>query len=89
MDPLPQTQVICAVLVQMGELINITVLFPFLIFLVEDFGFSDAEVGVYSGILASSFCSAQFVSSGGDGLLTSMAAGRQLFVVCLGLQLAC
>ena len=63
MDPLPTEQVISAVLVQTLELINITVLFPFLIFLVEDFGYSGAEVGIYSGVLAASFCSAQCVSS--------------------------
>jgi MFS family permease len=60
---IPTRQVFCAVLVQMGELINITVLFPFLIFLVEDFGISGSQVGVYAGLLAASFCSAQFCSS--------------------------
>ena len=54
---------LCVVLVQLCESININVLFPFVPFMVEDFGYRGELLGYYSGILAASFCAAQFCSS--------------------------
>jgi MFS family permease len=60
---LPRVPMACMFAVQMNEALQINVLFPFLVFMVEFFGFAGASNGVHAGILASSFCGAQFFSS--------------------------
>jgi len=49
--------------IQMNEALMINVLFPFLVFMTEFFGFTGPALGYHAGILASSFCGAQFLSS--------------------------
>lgn len=41
----------------------VNVLFPFLAFMVEDFGYGGSKLGIYAGILAAMFCAAQLCSS--------------------------
>jgi MFS family permease len=64
--PLPMTQMMIAFCIQMTEALNITVLFPYIAFMVEDFGdpYNTPEnLGRYVGLLAACFCGAQFFSS--------------------------
>ena len=61
--PLPRSQMVCIFVMQISEAFNVTILFPFVAFMVRDFGFAEESVGTYSGLLAASFCAAQFMSS--------------------------
>ena len=61
--PLPMDQMTCAFFLQMTEALNITVLFPYMAFFVEDLGKDGPDLAVYVGILAACFCAAQFVST--------------------------
>ena len=61
--PLPSGQVFIVICVQICESMNINVLFPFLAFMVEDFGYTGHQIGYYAGILAASFCAAQLTSA--------------------------
>lgn len=61
--PLPRLQLISVIFVQLGEAINTNILFPFLAFMIEDFGYTGHRLGYYAGGLAASFCGAQFFSS--------------------------
>ena len=63
MTPLPLRQIVCVLAIQLNEALQINVLYPFLVFAVEGFGFSGSSLGVHAGILASSFCAAQFCTS--------------------------
>ena len=47
----------------LSEPISLTILFPFVYFMVVDFGFLENEVGYYVGLIASSFSLAQFCSA--------------------------
>jgi len=53
----------CMIAIQMNEALMINVLFPFLVFMTEFFGYKGASLGIHAGIIASSFCGAQFLSS--------------------------
>jgi MFS family permease len=53
----------CLFAIQMNEALQINVLFPFLVFMIEMFGFTGPSLGVHAGLLASSFCGAQIFSS--------------------------
>merc|ERR1711871_819428 len=61
--PLPGRAALTATLVQTCEGFQITVLFPFVVFMCRDFGIDQTELGLYSGLLASCFPFAQFLSS--------------------------
>ena len=61
--PLPILSLSCAILVQISECLLLEILFPFLVFMIEDFGYSHQQQGYYTGLLAASFCSAQFCTS--------------------------
>ena len=50
-------------MIQICESLNINILFPYLAFMVEDFGFKGDRLGYYAGFLAASFCAAQCCSS--------------------------
>ena len=75
-------------MIQMTEALNITVLFPYIAFMVEDYGApynSEKNLGRYVGLLAACFCGAQFFTSS----IWAMAAdkyGRKpaLFIGTLG-----
>ena len=61
--PLPILSLSCAIFVQISECLLLEILFPFLVFMIEDFGYSHQQQGYYTGLLAASFCSAQFCTS--------------------------
>lgn len=75
-------------MIQMTEALNITVLFPYIAFMVEAYGApynSEKNLGRYVGLLAACFCGAQFFTSS----IWAMAAdkyGRKptLFIGTLG-----
>jgi hypothetical protein len=46
-----------------SQALNITSLFPYLAFMVEDFGFSEEELGLYVGLIAASYMAGQVCSS--------------------------
>lgn len=61
--PLPMDQMACAFFLQMTEALNITVLFPYMAFFVEDLGKDGPNLAIYVGMLAACFCGAQFIST--------------------------
>lgn len=61
--PLPASQVLVVVFANLCEGLNVNVLFPFLAFMVEDFGYEGHMLGYYAGFLAACFSGAQFFSS--------------------------
>ncbi|KAI8828104.1 major facilitator superfamily domain-containing protein [Chytriomyces cf. hyalinus JEL632] len=62
--PLPVNIITALSFVIICEPLSLTVLFPFIYFMVRDFGISDdKEVGFYVGFIASSFSLAQFCTS--------------------------
>lgn len=71
------------------------VLFPFLAFMVEDMGYGGERLGFYAGMLAASFCAAQFTSSIPWGIVSDMYGRkpailvRQQLVVCSTSKLQC
>ena len=62
-NPLPRVPMACLFAIQMNEALQINVLFPFLVFMIEMFGFTGPSLGLHAGLLASSFCGAQIFSS--------------------------
>ena len=71
--PLPYLQIVAAFSLQFTEALNVTTLFPYMAFMVEDFGFeSGKSLGIHVGLLAASFCTAQFFSA----YFWAMAADR-------------
>lgn len=61
--PLPQGQIWSVCFIQITEGMNTNVLFPFLAFMTEDFGYTGHRLGIYAGMLAATFSGAQFCSS--------------------------
>jgi hypothetical protein len=61
--PLETSQVLVVVFANLCEGLNVNVLFPFLAFMVEDFGYEGHMLGYYAGFLAACFSGAQFFSS--------------------------
>jgi hypothetical protein len=86
--PLPLGQIMTVFMVQLCEGININVLFPFVAFMVEDFGYTGKELGYHVGGLAATFCLAQFVSSIPWGMLSDHIGRKPpvvLGVLCSGI----
>jgi MFS family permease len=63
--PLPRGQVVAVLAVQLVEAFQVNIIFPFVVFMIRDFGVAEREedVGRYAGAMAASFCLAQFASS--------------------------
>eukprot|EP00601_Ochromonadales_sp_CCMP2298_P027633 CAMPEP_0173293974 /NCGR_PEP_ID=MMETSP1143-20121109/13615_1 /TAXON_ID=483371 /ORGANISM="non described non described, Strain CCMP2298" /LENGTH=234 /DNA_ID=CAMNT_0014233599 /DNA_START=93 /DNA_END=797 /DNA_ORIENTATION=+ len=78
--PLPTMQILCVVFIQMCEAMNVNVLFPFLAFSVEDYGYTGEALGYHAGALAASFCAAQFITSVPWGMVSDRF-GRKPAVV--------
>eukprot|EP01041_Mallomonas_annulata_P003155 gene3155-6211_t len=79
--PLPVWQVVTVLFVQICESLNINVLFPFLAFMVEDFGYTGDRLGYYAGLLAASFCAAQFSSSIMWGVLSDKFGRKPIIIL--------
>jgi MFS family permease len=78
--PLPRLQMTIVALLQITEAWNINVLFPFVVFMVRDFGVSEQSLGLYSGLLAGSFQIGQFMSATFWGRMSDKY-GRKLTLV--------
>ena len=57
------------------------VLFPFLAFMVEDFGYGGPELGYYAGGLAAAFCGAQFLSAVFWGMISDKYGRRPAVIL--------
>lgn len=71
-----QMQQILLFVITLNESFNENVIWPFLPFMVKGFGYSEEDVGVYVGILGSSFYAAQLTSSLAWGRLSDMLGRR-------------
>jgi len=85
--PVPKLQLAIASLIQVTEAFSIMVLFPFMAFMVEDFGCK--PLGMYTGFLAASFCMAQFFSTPVWGFLSNRYGRKPILFwgtlgVCVG-----
>ena len=50
-------------MIQLCESLQVNVLFPYLAFMIEDYGVVPDQIGTYAGWLAAVFCGSQFLSS--------------------------
>eukprot|EP01032_Pedospumella_encystans_P012340 gene12340-14283_t len=64
----------------MAEAMNVELLFPFLAFMIEDMGYTGEQLGYHAGILAASFCGAQFCTSVAWGMISDIY-GRKFAMV--------
>eukprot|EP01113_Clastostelium_recurvatum_P018241 TRINITY_DN2151_c0_g1_i6.p1 TRINITY_DN2151_c0_g1~~TRINITY_DN2151_c0_g1_i6.p1 ORF type:complete len:574 (-),score=120.49 TRINITY_DN2151_c0_g1_i6:28-1749(-) len=83
--PLPRKRVVTLCLVLFGESFVASVLFPFVSFMVRDFGVAedDESIGYYAGYLASAFFFGQFVSSFFWGWLSDRVGRRPILLIGL------
>lgn len=83
--PLPLKQLIALYCIIFSEPVNMVILFPFIVFMVEDFGIAKdpSRVGFYVGLLASAFPAAQFVSSLPIGWLSDRVGRRPILLIGL------
>ncbi|KAI8617269.1 major facilitator superfamily domain-containing protein [Chytriomyces sp. MP71] len=82
--PLPAKVMTVLCIVLFCEPVSMTILFPFIYFMVRDFGLSsDKEVGYYVGFIASAFSLAQFCTSLGWGFLSDRVGRRPVLLVGL------
>lgn len=79
--PLPTLQVLCVIFIQISEAINVSVLFPFMAFLVEDMGYTGNQLGYHTGLLAAAFCGAQFISSVPWGIISDTFGRKPALVL--------
>jgi MFS family permease len=79
----PWKKVIVLLLCMLTEALSLTQLFPYVAFMVEDFGVAkDAkEVGMYAGFIASAFSLAQFFSSFFWGYASDLFGRRPVMLV--------
>lgn len=61
--------------------ILVNVLFPFLAFMIEDMGYSGDQLGYHAGVLAASFCAAQFCSSIPWGIISDRFGRKPAIVL--------
>ncbi|TPX75247.1 hypothetical protein CcCBS67573_g03458 [Chytriomyces confervae] len=83
--PLPFKQMLVLCIINICEPIQLTILFPFIYFMVKDFGVAknDSEIGWYVGLITSLFSFAQVLSSLPIGWLSDKIGRRP--VLLLGL----
>ncbi|KAF0387778.1 MFS general substrate transporter [Gigaspora margarita] len=83
--PLPKTTIFVLSVIVFSEPMNSTILFPFVYFMVRDFGVSDddKEIGRYAGLIASSFFFAQFCFAMFWGSLSDRVGRRPILLLGL------
>eukprot|EP00668_Euglena_longa_P005736 GGOE01006771.1.p1 GENE.GGOE01006771.1~~GGOE01006771.1.p1 ORF type:complete len:541 (+),score=137.41 GGOE01006771.1:68-1624(+) len=69
--------------VQFCEAFQVNVLFPFVVFMIRDFGIADREesVGRLAGLLAASFCLASFASGFFWGYLSDLLGRKRIILI--------
>lgn len=80
---LPFFQIAAAFVITLCEAMEVEVLFPFVVFMVEDFGFTGSQMGFYVGLLSASFCLAQFCSAMFWGVLSDRFGRKPIMIVGL------
>lgn len=78
---LPMLEMLCLCAVQLNEACQINVLFPFLVFMIESFGYDGNSLGIHAGILAGCFCGAQFFSSMFWGMMSDKIGLKPCLVI--------
>ena len=87
--PLPRAALVVVFLIQISEAMNATVLFPFVVFMLRDFGVSERRLGALSGVVGATFFAGQVLSSYHWGRLAdSVGCKRCLVLGSLGTALA-
>lgn len=81
--PLPKKEMFVTACIYLSESFANSMLFPFVAFMVWDFGVagSPTEVGFYAGMLASSFSFAQFISSFWWGVWSDKVGRKRVLMV--------
>ncbi|KAJ1978551.1 hypothetical protein H4R35_001860 [Dimargaris xerosporica] len=81
--PLPKGQLAVILLTRFSEPVSFTVLFPFVYFMVRDFGVAETpeQIGYYVGIVASSFSIAQMFTGMFWGFLSDRIGRRPVILV--------
>ena len=82
-DVLPAKTMLILCIVILCEPLSMMLIFPFLIFLLEDFGIAERDIGYYSGFIASSFSLAQLLTSAGWGALSDRIGRRPVLLMGL------
>lgn len=81
--PLPFKTMLILCTVILAEPIALTILFPFVYFMVKDFGIIPSQIGYYVGFLASSFSFAQLLTSFWWGWLSDRIGRRPVLLIGL------
>lgn len=81
--PLPLKTMCILCIVILSEPISLTILFPFVYFLVKDFGIETINIGYYVGYIASAFGIAQFLTSMWWGALSDRIGRRPVLLMGL------
>lgn len=79
--PISLGTTIAVLMVNCAESVNICFLFPFMAFMLEDFGYTGHRLGYYCGGLAASFCTGQFCSSVLWGFLSDKYGRKPTLVI--------
>lgn len=81
--PLPYFQLMILAIGLLASSVSMTYIFPFVVFMVEDFGYDRREVGSYAGLVASSLFLGRVVASWIVGVLSDYYGRRNFFLGCL------
>jgi len=81
MTPLPFYQMACVLFIQICEGLNVNVLFPFVAFMVEDMGYTGAELGYHAGLMAAAFCFAQFCTAVPWGMISDNYGRKPTIII--------
>jgi len=86
--PLPKKQLFVIGCIFMSEIFSLSMLFPFVAFMVADFGITnnDSEIGYYAGVLASCFSIAQFISSFWWGTWSDRVGRKRVLMIGMSLS---
>ncbi|KAJ3321365.1 hypothetical protein HDV06_004350 [Boothiomyces sp. JEL0866] len=90
--PLPRLQLFMICLITFVEPVQFGMIFPFVYFMVRDFGIAknETEIGNYVGLLTSSFCLAQFLTSLPWGWASDRYGRRPILLIgLLGNTITC
>lgn len=81
--PFKQIAVLCVVV--FAEPVSLTILYPFIYFMVRDFHISsdDRDIGFYAGLIAASFSLAQFITSVPWGYISNRIGRRPVILIGL------
>ena len=82
-DDLPLKTMLILCIVILSEPLSMTILFPFVVFMIRDFNIEEANIGYFVGFVASSFSLAQLLTSAGWGALSDRIGRRPVLLMGL------